>query len=140
MSFRRRDAIWACTAALATAPAFAQPATIAISGVTVVDGNGGAALSDATVPIGGGRLKDVGARAAVAVPRGARAIDGAGRFLIPGMVDTNVHLSLYVGMNDLDETLVRYNPRQDEIVLEGAQIALRNGITTVRDSYGMLLP
>jgi hypothetical protein len=38
------------------------------------------------------------------------------------------------------ETLVRYNTRQPEIVLEGAQLQLKHGITTVRDSYGMLLP
>ena len=35
---------------------------------------------------------------------------------------------------------VRYFDRQNDIVLEAAQIDLRYGITTVRDSYGMLVP
>ena len=56
------------------------------------------------------------------------------------MIDTNVHLSLYGGQNDRYESLVRYQPRQDEIVLEAAQIDLASGITTVRDSYGALVP
>src|SRR5262249_3905595 len=34
----------------------------------------------------------------------------------------------------------RYQPRQDEIVLEASQIDLSYGITTVRDSYGALVP
>src|SRR5258708_3695069 len=36
--------------------------------------------------------------------------------------------------------MAKYQPRQDEIVLEAAQIDLGYGITTVRDSYGALLP
>src|SRR5262245_1644826 len=51
-----------------------------------------------------------------------------------------MHLSLYGGMNDRYETLVRYHDRQPEIVLEAAQTQLSYGITTVRDSYGMLRP
>src|SRR5262249_30326039 len=50
------------------------------------------------------------------------------------------HLSLYGGMNDRYETLVRYQAQQQDIVLEAAQIQLRYGVTTVRDSYGMLRP
>jgi len=56
------------------------------------------------------------------------------------MIDTNVHLSLYGGQNDRYESMVRYQPRFDDIVLEAAQIDLSYGITTVRDSYGALVP
>ena len=74
------------------------------------------------------------------VPPGTSEIDARGRWIIPGLIDTNVHLSLYGGQNDRYESLVRYQPRQQEIVLEAAQIDLSYGITTVRDSYGALLP
>ena len=33
---------------------------------------------------------------------------------------------------------MRYNARQPEIVLEAAQLQLKHGVTTVRDSYGVL--
>ena len=122
-----------CAAALAQG-------TTAITGGTVIDGNGGAAIADGVILINGGRITGIGPRASVAVPAGATVIDAKGKFVVPGFIDTNVHLSLYGGMRDRYESLVRYQPRQNEIVLEAAQIDLKYGITTVRDSYGMLIP
>jgi imidazolonepropionase-like amidohydrolase len=92
------------------------------------------------VLVAGGKISAIGPRRAIAIPEGASEIDARGRWIIPGMIDTNVHLSLYGGQNDRYESLVRYQPRQQEIVLEAAQIDLGYGITTVRDSYGALLP
>jgi imidazolonepropionase-like amidohydrolase len=137
-----RTAVAASCLALAASVAVtrAQPAAIAIVGATVIDGNGGPPLRDAAVIVSGGRISAVGPRASTAVPPGAQTVDGAGKFVVPGFTDTNVHLSLYGGMNDRYETLVRYFDRQPEIVLEAAQVQLRYGITTVRDSYGMLRP
>ncbi len=112
----------------------------AIVGGTVIDGNGGAPIADAVVLIDGARITAVGPRSAVSIPADARQIDARGRWVIPGMIDTNVHLSLYGGQNDRYETMAKYQPRQDDIVLEAAQIDLSYGITTVRDSYGALAP
>jgi len=112
----------------------------AVVGGTVIDGNGGAPIADAIVLIDGARITAVGPRSAVMIPADARQIDARGRWVIPGLIDTNVHLSLYGGQNDRYETLAKYQPRQDDIVLEAAQIDLSYGITTVRDSYGALLP
>ena len=110
----------------------------AITGATLIDGNGGAPVADAVVVVTGDRITAAGPRASVPVPTGATVIDAVGHFVVPGFFDTNVHLSLYGGINDRYETLVRYNPRQVEIVLEAAQLQLKHGITTVRDSYGVL--
>src|SRR6266571_719359 len=122
--------------------AHAQPqsAVTAIVGGTIVDGNGGPPMADAVVLIAGARITAVGPRRAVSIPAEARQIDARGRWVLPGLIDTNVHLSLYGGQNDRYESLVRYQPRQDDIVLEAAQIDLSYGITTVRDSYGALVP
>ena len=117
-----------------------SPASLAIVGATIVDGGGGALLRDATLVVADGRITAIGPRASTSVPAGARTIDGAGKFVVPGFVDTNVHLSLYGGVNDRYETLVRYHAQQQDIVLEAAQTQLRYGVTTVRDSYGMLRP
>ena len=110
----------------------------AITGATLIDGTGGAAIADAVVVITGDRITAVGPKASVPVPAGATVIDAAGQFIVPGFIDTNVHLSLYGGINDRYETLVRYNTRQADIVLEAAQLQLKHGVTTVRDSYGVL--
>ena len=113
---------------------------MAVVGGTLIDGNGGAPIADAVVLIDGARIAAVGPRGAVRIPAGAQQIDARGRWIVPGLIDTNVHLSLYGGQNDRYETLAKYQPRQDDIVLEAAQIDLSYGITTVRDSYGALLP
>ncbi len=88
-----------------------------------------------------GRIADVGPASSTPVPSGARELEAAGKFVTPGFVDTNVHLSLYGGhTGERYETLVRYHDRQEDVVLESAQIQLKYGVTTVRDSYGVLPP
>ncbi len=115
-------------------------ADLAIVGATIIDGNGGPPLSDATVVVSGSRITAIGSKASTRVPTGATVVDGSGRYVLPGFIDTNVHLSLYGGPRDRYESLAKYFDREDDIVLEAAQIQLKYGVTTVRDSYGMLIP
>ena len=67
---------------------------------------------------------------------GARQIDATGKFLIPGLMDANVHLVLGSSI----EFIVRYEGRYEELIEEAAQITLKNGLTTVFDSWGPLQP
>ena len=116
-------------------------ATVAIVGATIIDGNGGPPMPDATIVVVGKRIRAVGPKASVTVPPGAQVVDGSGKFVTPGFVDGNVHLSHYgAASQERYETMVRYQHRQPEVVLEAAQLHLRRGVTTVRDSYGQLLP
>lgn len=112
-----------------------ESATV-ILGVTVIDGNGGPPLPNATIVVRGKRLVAVGPRASVSVPPNARVINGTGKFALPGLVDTNVHVGPIGG----DTTFARYWDRLDEIVLQGSQLHLKYGVTTIRDSYGPLPP
>jgi imidazolonepropionase-like amidohydrolase len=125
------------SAVAAAAAAAQQPAPrIAVVGGTIIDGNGGAPLANGTIVIEAGRIVAVGPASSTEVPRDATVIDAAGRWITPGFIDTNVHVSLYAGI----ETLVRYEPLFTELVIEHAQMHLKHGITTIRDSYGMLGP
>jgi imidazolonepropionase-like amidohydrolase len=136
-----RPKVFLAIALVASAPGFAsQEPALAIVGATVIDGNGGPPLQDSLVVIRDGRIAEVGPSSSP-VPSGARILEARGKFLTPGFVDTNVHLSLYGGhTNERYETLVRYHDRHEEVVLESAQIQLKYGVTTVRDSYGVLPP
>src|SRR5678816_265682 len=69
----------------------AQPKSIKIADVTVVDGTDAAPKPHMTVVLRGGRITDLLA-AGAAVPATDTAIDGAGRFLIPGLIDSHVHI------------------------------------------------
>ena len=125
---------------ISSAPRAQSDQPIALVGGTLVDGSGGAPVPNATVVIDGGRIAAAGPQSSTPTPAGARVVDTKGRFIVPGFIDTNVHLSLYGGVNERYETLVRYHDRQDDIVLEAAQLQLKWGVTTVRDSYGVLPP
>ncbi|MDA1186169.1 MAG: amidohydrolase family protein [Acidobacteria bacterium] len=118
----------------ATAAAQATDPVTAFVGGTIIDGNGGPPLQNGTVLVVGREIRAVGPRAEVVVPEGARVIDATGRYVLPGLIDTNVHTSLY----GLGETLNLYLDRNRQIVQESAQLMLKHGVTTIRDSYGIL--
>ncbi len=122
---------------LAVLPAHAAGQDVtAIVGATIIDGNGGPPIENGTIVMSGNRITAVGPRSQVNVPRGANVIDGTGKYVTPGFIDSNVHLSLY----GAGETIVRYEHRNANLTLEAAQMQLKHGFTTVRDSYGSLLP
>ncbi|WP_068070931.1 amidohydrolase [Novosphingobium lentum] len=66
---------------------------VAIVGATVYDGTG-ARIDNGTVLVSGGKVEAVGG-ADLAVPAGYRRIDGAGRFVTPGIIDIHSHLGVY---------------------------------------------
>src|SRR5206468_10639705 len=51
-------------------------------------------LRDQTVVVTGGRIQAVGPSASTAVPPGARRIDCAGGWLVPGLADMHVHVNV----------------------------------------------
>src|SRR5882724_5808302 len=68
-----------------------NPST-AIVGATLWDGTGRAPVTNAVTVIRGDRILCAGAAGECPVPRGAKAIDARGRYLIPGLIDSHVHL------------------------------------------------
>src|SRR5215216_572955 len=86
------------------------PPTLAIVGAAVFDGTGAAPLPGRTVVAAAGLIERVGPAAEVVPPAGALVVDGAGATLLPGFVDSHVHLDFY----------------PPALVLAG-------GVTTVRD-------
>jgi imidazolonepropionase-like amidohydrolase len=78
----------------ATSPVPAQPADTAyvIRDVRVFDGE--TVAERQTVVIGQGRIVAVG-NSTVRAPSGAQEIEGAGRTLLPGLMDAHVHLAVF---------------------------------------------
>jgi hypothetical protein len=64
---------------------------LVIRGGTLIDGNGGAPVADASIVIEGDRIKEVRAGGLGSVPAGAKVIDAKGKFVIPGLQDFHVH-------------------------------------------------
>lgn len=119
----------------AASPVHAQgPA--ALVGATLIDGTGADPVADVTVLIRDGRIAEMGPRAEVDIPDDAEVVDATGQYLLPGFVDGNVHVSLY----SAGPTLIRYEHQNADLIREAAQLHLKYGVTTIRDSYGSLLP
>jgi imidazolonepropionase-like amidohydrolase len=112
-----------------------QIARTAFVGATLIDGTGSPPLRNSAVVVNDGRINWVGAAAELDRTTDLRLVDVAGKYVIPGLLDANVHL-VYQPDPDI---LLRYEPGcYDDLVLEAAQVALRAGITTVFDTWGPL--
>ena len=102
----------------------ASAATLAITHVTVVDATGTPPQADVTVVVKNGRIVELGKSDAVHVPADAKAVDGSGKYLIPGLWDMHVH-----------EVFGDWLPRDEKVV---PPLFVANGVTGVRDMGGDL--
>jgi imidazolonepropionase-like amidohydrolase len=113
---------------------------LVVRNVAVWDGVTDAVHAARSVVIEGGRIAAIGDEAS-ADPAGARVIDGAGKTLIPGLIDTHVHLLSDSGPDLLTkrDALIRqwvaetrrYPETRNDIVRRG-QLKLKAGVTTMR--------
>ncbi len=102
--------------------AFARPdQVVAIRAGKLFDAKSGSMLSGQVVLVRGDRITDVGA--AVQIPAGARVLDLSSATVLPGMIDTHVHVN--TGGNTPAQRALRG--------LANAQIDLEAGFTTVLD-------
>jgi len=91
---------------------------IVIRNVTTVDVETGSTHPSQTIVIEGTRMKAVGDATQLATPKGARIVDGTGKFLIPGLWDMHVHAT---------------GPGVDRLFLP---VLVANGVTGVREMFG----
>lgn len=89
--------------------------------ITVIDATGSPAKPDTTVVIDGERIVAIGQTGRVGIPRNARIVDGAGKFLIPGLWDMHVHIFNQISRRPPNAW---YFP-----------LFIANGVTSVRDMW-----
>jgi imidazolonepropionase-like amidohydrolase len=95
----------------------------AIVSVTVIPMTRDTVLRNSTVVIRNGRIAEIGSSMRVAIPRDATLIDGAGKFLIPGLADVHAHL---YSDDEVADSLAHYE----------LGVMLANGITSARLMIG----
>ena len=91
--------------------------------VTVISGTGAPAVTGMRVVVEGERIVAVGKR--VRAPQGARVIDGAGKYVIPGLWDMHVHMRGGAEAIPDNEAFLK--------------LYLANGVTGVREMGGDLV-
>ena len=107
---------------VAAAAAHAQ--TTAFVGVNVIPMDRERVLANQTVIVRDGAITEFGDAKKVKVPSGAVRVEGAGKYLIPGLVDMHTHL-----LSDGDEY-------PDSIAPDELRVMVANGVTTVRFMIG----
>lgn len=103
---------------------------IALTGGTLIDGNGGVPVPDAVVLIQGRKILQAGPVAAVKVPEKAEKIDVRGKYILPGFIDCHIHTTY--PFNEIE-----YFTDDDATTTLRALYVMNNylktGVTAVRD-------
>ena len=112
---------------------------LALVGGMLLDGYETPPIHHATVLIEGNRIVKVGPSSEVAVPADAEVIDTSGRVMMPGLIDTHVHLQI-LGHGDY----LRWDPwiAKNNLVEKVGEISakqlLNAGVTSAVDLGGTL--
>jgi imidazolonepropionase-like amidohydrolase len=103
----------------------------------LIDGTGAEPIESARIIVEDGRVREVGPASRVKAPQGeAERIDFTGLTVMPGLLDGHVHLVFSALSTALPDILSESNRRILLRAVHNAQLALRVGVTTVRDLGG----
>ncbi len=102
---------------------------------TLIDGNGGIPLPNAAVLIEDNHIRAVGPANSISLPNAdVTQIDAGGGFILPGFIDTHVHLMLE-GVNIARDLVTPFSLRFYNSVVYMRR-TIEAGITSVRDAGG----
>src|SRR3990172_9007532 len=102
---------------------------------TLIDGNGGAPVPHAAVLIQDNRIRAAGPANSMGLPNAEMVeVDAGGGFILPGFIDTHVHLMLE-GVNIARDLVTPFSLRFYNSV-EYMRRTIEAGITSVRDAGG----
>jgi imidazolonepropionase-like amidohydrolase len=108
--------------------------TVVLRAARLIDGTGAAPIMNAVVVVTNNRIAAVGRAGSVTIPAGARSVDLGDATLLPGFIDTHVHIigrPLSDPAGDLSP--VRDYPAYEAIVgVANARKTLMAGFTTIR--------
>ncbi|MDX1380517.1 MAG: amidohydrolase family protein, partial [Xanthomonadales bacterium] len=93
---------------------------LVLRGATVLTMNGDEAIEDADLHIRNDRIAAIGARGELDLPSDTQVISAAGRYIVPGFIETHIHLA------DIRRDVI-------EFASWGAAASLAYGVTSVFD-------
>ena len=85
----------------------ASAETTVLNNVTVIDGTGAAAMPNAAIVMTDGKISYVGPTVGMKAPKDAKIEDMTGKFVMPGIIDSHVHIGL---MHDVTQDEKYFTP------------------------------
>jgi imidazolonepropionase-like amidohydrolase len=107
-----------------------------IKGGRLIDGKGGPVTANPVIVIEGKRIKAIGQQGRVTEPDGASVVDASGYTLMPGLIDSHLHLAAFncSSFNNYRVSIWEVTPElQSFYMLFHAQLCYEMGFTTLRD-------
>src|SRR4051794_2351534 len=80
---------------------------VVLRGARVIDGTAGNPIDNAAVVIRDGRIVAIGPAGSITAPAGATVIDYSGKTIIPGLISTHSHASIFAGGKSAPENYNR---------------------------------
>lgn len=108
-----------------------RPQLTALRAAWLFDGGGRSLVPHPWVVLDGGTVVSV--RTGGAAPDGARLVDLGAATILPGLVDTHVHLAFDSSRDPVGALAGRTDDETVAAMRRAARTALRGGVTTVRD-------
>ncbi|GAB4512877.1 MAG: amidohydrolase family protein [Anaerolineae bacterium] len=101
---------------------------------TLIDGLGGEPVANGAVLLEDNRIAAVGKAAAITAPEGATRIDVGGGTIMPGLIDTHVHIMFEI--MDMREAMTLPFSMRFYLSTQYLKRTIDAGITSVRDAGG----
>jgi imidazolonepropionase-like amidohydrolase len=123
---RLRASLLALVFALAGCKSTEQSRKTAIVGAILIDGAGGPPVANSVVVISGDRIAAVGPRGTVDIPVDSNLVNGAGKYLIPALIDLSGRPDTPAGkapLVDLSETAPDLSAAMEKARNAGLRIA-----------------
>jgi Amidohydrolase family len=115
----------------ATTRAIAQGRLTVLRAARLFDGISSTLIPDPVVVLEGSRIYSV--RSGTSAPDGAAVIDLADATLLPGLIDTHVHLAFDASADPVSSLAHRQDGEVTQAMVRAGRAALRGGVTTIRD-------
>jgi imidazolonepropionase-like amidohydrolase len=106
---------------------------LAILADRLIDGTGRQPVEAAVLVVADGRIAAVGPRSSVRIPEGAQVVDGDDLTLLPGFIDSHVHLAGQSGV-DFNRLLMTRRSMLLLMSVPNTAATLQAGVTSVRDA------
>ncbi|HET7293447.1 MAG TPA: amidohydrolase family protein [Vicinamibacteria bacterium] len=118
------------------APPAAPKGPVAIVGGTLLTVSPAGIIASGTLLIEGGKIRAVGRD--VKVPSGATVIDAAGRYVMPGIIDTHSHTAVEEGVNECTDAVTAEVRIEDVVNQDDPDLfrQLAGGVTAINVLHG----